>query len=638
MERESFSDPSTAELMNHAFVNIKVDREERPDVDGIYMKAVQALTGQGGWPLTAFLTPEGKPFFGGTYFPPQPRHGMPAFSQVLGAVVEAWRNRREDVLRNAGHLLAAIEKSAVAVEPGSGAFSGGSSPGRDLAAHAYRHLASRFDNEHGGFGGAPKFPQPVTLEFLLGHGVASGELQAVEMVVETLRSMARGGIRDHLAGGFHRYSVDERWVVPHFEKMLYDNALLARVYLDAYRVTGDVALREVCEETLGYVLSDLADPSGGFYAARDADSEGEEGRFYLWTAEEIQAAAKDCAPEAIRLSLRLYDVSRGGNFEGRNILHQPLDEQRVAEAEGLSVSDLRDRIAPVRRALLAERARRVPPFRDEKVVCSWSAFAVRAFAEAGIALERDDFRDAAVAGGRFLLSEMVSPEGLLRTWKEGVAKIPAFLEDWGALGNACLSLHEATLDPVWLAHAQWLGDEILARFSGQEDGLLYDAPATGGTLVTRPRDPVDNAIPSGTSLAAELFLRGGALLGTAEWTRAAHAILAREAGAMERFPGGFGRLLAQVVRATTPSVEVAVLGDPEDSRTRALLARVHREWHPNRTVAGGDPDRESLPEIPLFRGRGTVDGVPAAWVCRNFACEAPVTSADALESLLRGLD
>ncbi|HSG47811.1 MAG TPA: thioredoxin domain-containing protein, partial [Longimicrobiales bacterium] len=485
MERESFADPDTADLMNRAFVNIKVDREERPDVDGIYMRAVQALTGRGGWPMTVFLTPDGTPFYGGTYFPPEPRHGMPAFRQVLGAVAEAWRNRRDEVLRNAGQLTDALARSAREADPGSGAFAGDGVPGAPLVSHAVRHLDSRFDPAHGGFGGAPKFPQPVTLEFLLAAGIWQGEPRAVEMVVHTLRSMAAGGIRDHLGGGFHRYSVDDRWLVPHFEKMLYDNALLARLYLDAYRVTGEEGLRKVCVETLEYILGDLRAPSGGFYAARDADSEGEEGLFYLWTPAEVEDAAAGLDPQAVRLFLRLYDVAPGGNFEGRSILHLPHAPEAVARSAEMSLEALRESVAAVADALRQARASREHPFRDEKVICSWCAFTVRALAEAGAALDRSDFLGAAVAGGGFMAEAMVGDGGLLRIWTDGEAKIPAFLEDWAAAGNAFLSLHEATLDPAWLTRAAWAGDEILRRFRDPDSGLLYDAPAEADELIIR---------------------------------------------------------------------------------------------------------------------------------------------------------
>jgi uncharacterized protein YyaL (SSP411 family) len=625
--------------MNEAFVNIKVDREERPDVDGVYMRAVQALTGRGGWPLTAFLTPEGTPFYGGTYFPPEPRHGMPAFRQVLLAVADAWQNRRDEVLGNARELTAALEHGTRRADPGSGTFRQGEVPGPSLVEVALRHLSSRFDRSYGGFGEAPKFPQPVTLEFLLSAGLWQSDPQAVEMAVHTLRAMAAGGIRDHLAGGFHRYSVDDRWLVPHFEKMLYDNGLLARLYLDAWRVTGDDDLRAVCQETLDYLLGDLRDPAGGFYAARDADSEGEEGLFYLWTPDQVREAARDCDPGAVDIFMRLHDVSAEGNFEGRSILHLPHPVESVARSEGLSPGELRSRIAPVAEALRGYRDRREAPFRDEKVLTAWSAFTVRALAEAGAALGRADYLDAAVAGGRFLVDVMVRDEGLLRAWKAGDVRIPAFLEDWAALGNACLSLHAATLDPAWLHRAAWAGDEILNRFLDADDGLLYDTPDHPEGLPLRPRELMDNATPSGNSLAVELFLRGGALLSRPAWTEAATAILAREAGAMERFPSAFGRLLTQVVRYHAEPVEVAIIGDPAQSGTTGLLRAAHRSLHPAMVLAGGDPADPDFPrDLPLFAGREGRPGEPAAWVCRRFACQAPVTDPADLRGALSEMD
>ncbi|MDT8341700.1 MAG: thioredoxin domain-containing protein [Longimicrobiales bacterium] len=637
MERESFSDDATASLMNAHFVNVKVDREERPDVDALYMRAVQALTGRGGWPLTAFLTPEGAPFFGGTYFPPEPRHGMPAFRQVLHAVAEAWRTRRGEVMEHARALTAAIEESGRAAHEAPDPDPGSASapdPGAALAEAAYRDLEARFDATHGGFGGAPKFPQPVTLEFLLAYGVWRREAPAVEMVVHTLRRMAAGGLRDHLGGGFHRYSVDAAWGVPHFEKMLYDNALLARLYLDAWRVTGAEDLREVCEETLDYLLRDLRAPEGAFYAARDADSEGEEGRYYVWTPASLAAATRGCDPEAVRLFTRLHPVEPAGNFEGATVLSLPHPVEAVAHAEGLTPAELRERVAPVRQALLRARAKREAPFRDEKVICSWNAFAVRALAEAGAALDRDDLLAAARAGGRFLADRLAPADGVRRIWADGRARIPGFLEDWAALGNAFLSLHEATLEPEWLSRARMAGDGMLARFL-DADGLLYDSPSDGERLVVRPRDLADGATPSGNALAVELFLRGGALLDRPEWSAVADDVLAREAGGMARFPSAFGRLLAQVVRREAEPLEVVLAGPPGDPRTRALLAEVHRRYHPARVVAGTDSaDDGAGLRLPAFEGRAPAGGAPSAWVCRHFTCRAPVTDAAALSTAL----
>ena len=632
MERESFDDPDTAARMNADFVCIKVDREERPDLDGIYMKAVQSMTGGGGWPLTVFLTPEGEPFYGGTYFPPAPRHGIPSFTQVLQAIRDAWENRRDQVEAGAARLTEALDRSAV--EVAAAQASGTEGPTRDaLAELAARHLASRFDPDHGGFGPAPKFPQPVTLEFLL----ARDHRRDVDMAVRTLEAMAAGGIRDHLGGGFHRYSVDARWLVPHFEKMLYDNALLARVYLEAWRLTEDAELRDAATSTLEYVMADLRDPAGGFYAARDADSEGEEGLFYLWTPDQATAAWDEAGLEESRdrgLFLRLYDIVSGGNFEGRSILHLPNPPAAVARREGLTPEALEARMAPLRAALHRARAHREPPFRDEKVVAAWSAMTVRALAEAGPLLERPDLLEAARRGGRFLLDAMTDGRGgVQRVWMEGESSGYGFLEDHGALGNALLTLHASTLDPSWLRAAETVCARMLDDFWDPEAMLFQDTPLHGERLVARARDLTDSATPSGNSLAVELLLRAGHLLGRADWTDRARGVLDRERASVARFPGAFGRLLTQVVRDGTEPVEVAILGPAGPDRD-ALLRAALRVPHPNLSVAGGDPDEDDLPDIPLFRGRGPVEGRPAAWICRRYTCRAPVTEPAAVAAAL----
>ncbi|HSM05255.1 MAG TPA: thioredoxin domain-containing protein [Longimicrobiales bacterium] len=623
MERESFDDPDTAARMNRGFVCIKVDREERPDVDGIYMKAVQAMTGGGGWPLTVFLTPGGEPFYGGTYYPPEPRHGMPSFRQVLDAIREAWENRRDQLQTSAARLTEALERSAVEADATPGGPEEAPEP-EALVTAAERHLASRFDPDHGGFGPAPKFPQPMTLEFLL----ARGEPRTVAMVVRTLQAMSDGGIRDHLGGGFHRYAVDARWLVPHFEKMLYDNALLARVYLEAWRITGDEALRDTAVSTLDYVVSDLRHPEGGFYAARDADSEGEEGLFYLWTPDQVEAALDAAGvgtPEDRALFRRLYDVSPGGNFEGRSILHLPHPRAAVARSAGLDPAELDARLAPLEAALLEARSRREPPFRDEKVIAAWSAMAVRALAEAAPLVGRPDFLEAARDGARFLLDRMTDGRGgVQRIWIDGAASGAGFLEDHGALGNALLSLHASTLEPDWLRAADAVCARLLDDFWDPEAELFQDAPLDGERLVARARDLTDGATPSGNSLAVELLLRAGHLLDRPTWIARARAVLAREGAAMARVPGAFGRLLTQLVRDGTEPMEVAILGPPGPPRD-ALLEATLSSPHRNLAVSGGDPAADDLEGFPLLRGRGAVDGRPAAWICRRFTCRAPVT-------------
>jgi uncharacterized protein len=635
MERESFDDPETARVMNEGFVNVKVDREERPDVDQVYMRAVQAMTGQGGWPLTVFLTPRGLPFFGGTYFPPEPRHGMPSFRQVLDAGLRAWRERRDDVVGAAERLLEILEKANLgegdANPPAEASLDGA------LPLRAARSLLHRFDPAHGGFGGAPKFPQPVVLEFLLELHAATADAPSLEAGLHTLRRMARGGIRDHLGGGFHRYSVDARWLVPHFEKMLYDNALLASAYLKGFQLSGDGELEEVCRETLEYLLGDLRSPEGGFYSARDADSEGEEGTFYLWSRDEVDQVLEPGTAELFR---HCFDVSHDGNFEGRNILHLPHDLDAVARGRDLSRSELDRMLADARSALEEHRREREPPFRDEKILAGWNGLALRALAEAGATLGEARYVEAARKGASWLL-EVLRPGGaaapLLHQIIDGKASIPAFLEDVASMGNALVSVHEATLDPRWIEDALVLAEEVEARFRDPETGLLHDSPSDGDELVIRPREVMDNPLPSGTSQAAELFLRLGRILGRDDLVERARALVAREAPGMSRVPVGFGRMLSVAGRLVRPGVEVAILGDPErEEEARALLREANRPLLPGRVVGGWDGrDAPPWPKAPLFRGRTRVEGRPTAYVCKDYACRAPVTNpAELREQLL----
>ncbi len=620
MERESFEDPDVAEAMNAAFVNIKVDREERPDVDQVYMKAVQAMTGQGGWPLTVFLTPEGEPYYGGTYFPPVSRHGMPSFRQVIEAASRAWRERPEDVRKGAAQLLDALRSRQVRGEAPADAAPG-ASLGPDLLDHVVRVMTQQFDDRNGGFGSAPKFPQPVTLEVLLRQHARTGDPEALHMALHTLRRMAAGGLRDHLAGGFHRYSVDARWMAPHFEKMLYDNALLARAYLDAYRLTGHADLREIAEQTLDYMLADLSDPAGGFYTARDADSDGEEGLYYLWTADEVRAALPEDAAE---LFLRTYDVTDAGNFEDRNILWLGHPPTGVPEYAPNDPEDAPRKLADARAALLGVRSSRTPPLRDEKVLVGWNGMALRAFAEAGGALGRRDYVRAARRSAAFLLDEVRVDGALMHVWKDGEARVPAFLEDHAALGNGLLSLHAATLERRWLDEARSCCEKILGRFWDEDTGLFHDADSSGERLVIRPRDPMDNATPSGNSLAAELLVRAAHLFDEPRYREVALRVVTREADAVARFPTAFGRLLSVVDRMEAEPVEVAVVGDPADGATLALVRAALAPFHRNRTVTGrapAEPDDGS----PLLHGRTPANDTPTAWVCRGYACRAPVT-------------
>ncbi len=628
MERESFQDAEIAETMNRLFVNVKVDREERPDVDGIYMRAVQALTGRGGWPLTVFLTPEGEPFYGGTYYPPEPRHGMPSFPQVLEAVHRAWEDRRDEVLTAASEIRELLEESTLRPTGGrADEDSEGAEVNEGWLAQAAGSLLQRLEPVHGGFGRAPKFPQPVVVQFLLDHHGFTGEQAALDAAVLTLRKMGRGGLRDHLGGGFHRYSVDDRWLVPHFEKMLYDNALLAGTYLRAFLVTGDPEFEHVCREVLGNLLDDFQAPDGGFYTARDADSEGEEGLFYLWSAQEVD---KLLGEEDGRLFRRCYDVSPGGNFEGRNILHLPHDLDRIADEENLTPTQLDCRLERSRRTLERARKEREPPLRDEKVLAGWNALAIRSLAEAGASLDEPRYLQAAVRAADRILTVLRPGERLLHQLTNGEARIPGFLEDVAGLGNALLTLHETTLESRWLELAIELDEEVERRFRDPELNLLFDAPADGESLVVRPREPMDNPVPSGTSLAAELRLRLGRLLGDTERVEAARRLVRREGHGAERAPSGFGRLLSVAARLAHAPVEVAVVGPRDDPGTRALLREAHRRFLPGGVITGQEGAETCPVPTPLLAGRGMVGGRPAAYVCRRFACRAPVTTPEAL--------
>ncbi|MEX2295274.1 MAG: thioredoxin domain-containing protein [Gemmatimonadota bacterium] len=630
MERESFESPETARAMNEGFVNVKVDREERPDVDALYMRAVQSLGGQGGWPLTIFLTPEGAPFYGGTYFPPEPRHGLPSFPQLLAATRTAWEERRHEVESAAGRIRDLLARSMEPAESGPG----GETPVVDagLVPEAVGEILGRMDPAYGGFGRAPKFPQPVVLEFLLEHHALTGHRPALDAVLLTLRRMARGGIRDHLGGGFHRYAVDQRWLVPHFEKMLYDNALLAGVYVKAHQITGDSELLTVARGIFDDLLGDFRAPEGAFYTARDADSEGEEGLFYLWTPGEVEALlSKDEA----RLIRRCYDVSEGGNFEGRNILHLAHDLDAVARGEGMSREALDLSLSESLATLKEARASREPPLRDDKILAGWNGLAVRSFAEAGAALGESSYVEAASAAADWLLGTLRPAGRLLHQEPHAGTRIPAFLEDAASLGNALLSLHEATLDPRWLEAAVELDEEVDARYRDGESGLLYDAPDDGDRLLVRPRESSDSPIPSGTSLAAELRMRLARLLGSDSRFEDARAIVAREAPLMASSPLGFGRLLAVAGRLAASPVEVAIAGADDGIRTDLLLREVHRPFLPGRVITGVRRGMDPPFATPLLAGRVPVGDAPTAFVCEHFACRAPTTDPKELAAQLR---
>ncbi len=597
MERESFEDPEIAALMNELFVCIKVDREERPDVDAVCMEACQRMTGQGGWPLNAFLTPEQAPFFAGTYFPPQPRHGLADWRAVLTAVGAAWADRREDVRRQGTQVLESLG-AATRVQPTQ-------EPLNDrLLLDAVQGVGGSYDATHGGFARAPKFPMASAIEFLLARGERS-------MSLHTLRSMARGGIYDQVGGGFSRYAVDATWTVPHFEKMLYDNALLARAYLHGWQVSGEPLLRRVCTETLDWALREMRGPEGGFCSALDADSEGVEGKFYVWTLPELRDALGDdsLADEAIAF----FGATEQGNFEGgANVL-----EGRGPEPE---------RLPEIRCKLYGARSQRVRPGLDDKRLSSWNALMISALAQAGAVLEREDYVSAAVACAEFVLSELRDDEGrLLRTWKDGRAHIDAYLDDHAYLLEALLTLYEATFDPRWYREAVALADTLIARFADPERGGFFTTAADHGQGFPRRKDLEDSPIPSGNSAAAFGLLRLALLSGQAEYERHALGVLALLAPMAGRYPLAFGHALRALDFHLAPVREVAIVGPG----AQPLLRVVHGQYRPHVVLAGGDADG-----VPLLEGRVPVDGRAAAYVCERFVCSAPVTSPAELSASL----
>jgi uncharacterized protein YyaL (SSP411 family) len=594
MERESFEDERTAELMNERFVPIKLDREERPDLDSIYMEACQAMTGSGGWPLNVFLTPEQVPFYAGTYFPPEPRMGAPSWRQVLEAVAQAWEERSDEI-RAGGARVAERLRGGALLRPSAEPMTEA-----DLD-RAVDGLVAAHDRVHGGFGRAPKFPPASALELLLRRGRA-------EVAVHTLRAMAAGGINDQVGGGFHRYSVDERWLVPHFEKMLYDNALLARAYLHGWQVTGDGLLRRTAEATLDWMLREMRGPEGGFYSALDADSEGEEGRFYVWTLPELREALGEEFAEAAAW----FGATDRGNFEGRNILLR-------GEGDPPGLPEWR-------RRLLEVRSRRVWPGLDDKRLTAWNALAISALAEAAAVLERPEYLHAACRCAEFVLGELRDDRGrLLRSWREGSGRLNAYLEDHAFLLEALLTLYEASFEPRWFAAARELADAMIGRFADDEHGGFFETSDDHERLVARRKDLEDHPIPSGNAAAAYGLLRLAALSGEHEYERRAVSVLRLLHELAAAHPQAFGHLLQALDFHLSPVREVALVGED----TRPLERVLRSAFRPHVVVAGGAEDG-----VPLLAGRTAVDGRAAAYVCERFACLAPVTEPRELERLL----
>ncbi len=610
MERESFENREIADLMNRNFVNIKVDREERPDLDAIYMTAVQMMTGNGGWPMTVFLTPAQEPFYGGTYYPPEDRQGMPGFPRLLLNVARAYRENRDAILKDASAIAAALKET----KPSRAAVDELTTEILDAAAAG---LISGYDERNGGFGGAPKFPPAMALTFLLRSARRTGKGRCLEVVENTLTRMACGGVYDQLGGGFHRYSVDAHWLVPHFEKMLYDNALLSRIYLDTYLATGNAFYRRITEETLDYVLRDMTSPEGGFYSTQDADSEGHEGKYYVWTPREIEAVLGESDAD---LFCRYFDVSAEGNFEGLNVLNAPRSTDTVARLCRVSEDHLQRVIDRGKRALLEVRERRVKPGRDEKILTSWNALMMRSCAEAANALDREDYRHAAVRNAEFVLSSLRRDGRLLRTCRDGKAKYDAYLEDYACTIDGLISLYEASFEPRWVREAEDLAHFMTLHFWDNAGTGFFLTSDDHEQLIQRPKEYYDNATPCGNSVAAYALLRLGRLTGEDLWTQPPLAILKSMALPMSRYPSAFSNLLCALDFYLSGPREIAIVGSPGEKMTRQMLSEIFRRYLPNKIVAcglGGDL---------LLKNRPQIKGLPTAYVCRNNSCAPPVTT------------
>ena len=625
MERESFEDEETARLMNSLFVNVKVDREERPDVDEIYMNAVQLMTGHGGWPMTVFLTPGGEPFYGGTYFPPEDRHGLPSFRRVLGAVAEAYRDRPEKVRETTGKLVEAISGLGRGHDPSDRALS------ESFLEPSAAGLSRAFDPDHGGIGRAPKFPNTMVFSLFNRAAAVTGRETFREMTLTTLRHMADGGIYDHLGGGFHRYSVDERWLVPHFEKMLYDNSQLASLCLDSWRASGDERWLAVAGEILDYVRREMTSPDGGFYSTQDADSEGVEGKFFVWDRSEVLEVLGE---EDGEIFCRVYDVTDLGNFEHRNILHRTLDDGQAARLFRREPGEVSRLLAAARGKLFERREQRVKPFRDEKILTSWNGLMISAFADAFASTGETRWRESAERAVRFLEENVVRDGRLLHVWKDGQARVPAFLDDVAAFALALLDLLDATSDPSYLARAEELARTLVEQFADETGGGFFFTAADAERLITRTRPAIDGSVPSGNSLAAHLFLRLHAWTDEAAYRERAEGILRAFGEGMAENPFAFANLVAAQDVYLRGATQVAVVAPGGGDGAAELLGPLRRAWDPNRIVFAYDPAAPPATIPPFARDKKLSGGRPTAYVCRGFRCSAPVTEWSALEAAL----
>jgi len=641
MEHESFESDEIARFLNEHFISIKVDREERPDLDQIYMNAVVMLTQRGGWPMSVFLTPEGKPFYGGTYWPPEDRMGMPGFKRVLASVLEAWQNKREQLDEQATFLTEKLQESEFA------AGSGQALNERILQA-AEGKLERAFDSAHGGFGGAPKFPHSMDLQLLLRLWKRLERDGLLDMVKLSLDKMAAGGIYDHLAGGFARYSVDERWLVPHFEKMLYDNALLTGAYLEGYLATGNEDYARVVRQTLDYILTYMTDEAGGFHSTEDADSEGVEGKFYVWTPEEIYRILGEQAGERF---CYVYDVTPEGNFEGHSILNLPKSIEQCAKIKGWDVDELKRELAESRAKLLAVRDQRVRPGKDDKILVSWNGLMIDAMARsailaregdsgsAGASLSQSQYLEAACRAADFILTKMTRDDGrLYHSYRHGKAKFDAYLDDYACLINALVTLYEQTFDERWIDEAVRLAELMLKHFKDAEGDAFYFTSDDHEQLIARQKDVQDGSVPSGNAMAATCCLRLAKLTGRQDFFEAAESCLRLAQGLMENYPTAAGQMLLALDFYVGPTPELVLVGNPRGEETAAVLHELRSRFIPNRVLAGrADPGEGSKHLEPLFAGKQPREVEPALFVCENFTCQAPVTGKDAVVEAVRAL-
>ena len=625
MERESFENEQIAALMNDLFISIKVDREERPDLDEIYMNAVQLLTGRGGWPMTMFLTPDGKPFYGGTYFPPEDRQGMPGFPKILLGVSQAYRERSADVEKSVGEILAALQRMSETHQSDKD-FS------PDIIAASCEKISRAYDSDNGGLGQAPKFPNAGVYELFLRNFYHSKNERYLEMIVHTLTKMAQGGIYDHLGGGFHRYSVDAKWLVPHFEKMLYDNAQLLAIYAHAYAITGETLFKSVVEETAHYLLREMLQAGGGFYSTQDADSEGEEGKFFVWTPDEI---SRLLGTEAGEVFCRIYDVSDQGNFEEKNILHPILTIEQASKYFGKEKSVIETLVAEAKTKLFTEREKRIKPFRDEKIITAWNGLALSGLAAAIKISGAVALITAVTQTIEFIFDKMFRDGFLLHTYKDGQAKLLGYLDDYAFLAVGLLDIYETLLDRAFLDRALQLNEIMLREFWDEEEGGFFYTGKSQEQLISRTKPIFDASIPSGNAMATQLLLRLYHITGEDDYRARAEKVLHSYYDVMENQPFGFAHMLCAVDQRLNPPKQIVVVGKINDPRTKALLAEVHRIYLPNKVLqlVGAEQALEDI--SPLLRGKTQVNGQPTAYLCQNFTCSAPVTNPAELKSLLQ---